>query len=323
MSPKTTADKLAKLREKLKNVDTGSHGFWSPKDGRNVIRILPEVGDMKFFYQQVGRHNMPDDNKTYWYCPSFTSEGEFPCPICEMVESLYKSKDKSSRAMAGELRVRKMFWMNVIDRDNENAGPMIYTPGIQVFSAISSLINDPDYGIIYDLEDGIDLVITRKGSGLDTKYSVNPKRDSTKLHADQKVVNGWVAKAKDLSYVVVSDDPDEDRDLSAGHAVYLAPYERIEQEFTDGAPDMDDEDVEEEDTDEEPKRKPVKSTAKPASKVKPHDKEPVAKSKAKKVDDIEEDEDWRNIIDDDEEEEVEEEESAPRREISKRLKKRH
>jgi hypothetical protein len=49
------ADKLAALREKMAKVDvsTGNAGFLRLKDGRNVIRIMPEVEDMQFFFQAL------------------------------------------------------------------------------------------------------------------------------------------------------------------------------------------------------------------------------------------------------------------------------
>jgi hypothetical protein len=39
-----------------------------------------------------------------------------------------------------------------------------------------------------------------------------------------------MAKAQDLSWVEVDDDPEQDKDLAEGHAVYLLPYDRIVDE---------------------------------------------------------------------------------------------
>jgi hypothetical protein len=242
------ADKLARLREKLSKVDVsrGAKGFLRLSDGRNIIRILPGIGSMEYFFQEVGKHNLPPDGKKSFYCPKFTSGGELECPICDYVDELYKSGDKVNKELAGKLRVRRMFWMNAIDRANAKAGPQIYTPGVTVFGTIASLIGDPDYGDIFDAEDGTDIIIEKSGKELDTEYQVKPKRTSTPLSDNDEEVKKWMKDAKDLSFVEVSDDSEEDAELSKGHAVFVLPYDRLEKEFSSVA-DLDEDGDEDDD----------------------------------------------------------------------------
>lgn len=290
-------EKLAALREKVKGIGANSSGFWSPKPGKHEIRILPETGNMGFFYQQVGKHVFPPDGQKHVYCPKFTSEGELPCPVCELVDTLYKG-DAASKKLAGELRVRKSFWMNIMVVGEENAGPQVYTPGIQVFSDISEIIGNPDYGDIYDVMEGHNIVITRTGTGLDTEYNVMPRSRPTPVSPDPKMIKQWLAACKDLSYVEVSEDPDEDKKLSSGHAVYLLPYDRIVSEY-----DLDGgvEDTEEEEV------APVKSKAVA---------KPVAKKAKPVIEEVEED-------DEETEDEDEDEEPVPaKKEIERRVARR-
>lgn len=256
MAKSKTKDKLSALREKLAKTDMGgSSGFWSPEQGSNVVRILPEVGEMPYFYQEVGRHYFTSDKQVY--CPRFTSDGELDCPVCELVSDLYKG-DKASKALAGDLRVRKMFWMNIVVRDGkETKGPFIYTPGVTVMQAVSAYIQDPDYGDITDEEEGVDLVIEREGTGRETRYQVIARRKDSALADTDAAIDKIFNDAKDLSYVEVSEDPEEDKELSDGHAVWLLPYNRIVTEF-DLDLDLDDfieetfgEDDEEDSEDEE------------------------------------------------------------------------
>jgi hypothetical protein len=292
-------ERLAALRDKFKTLDLGSGGagFWSPKVGDNPIRILPEVGDMDFFFQPVGRHTFPTagNDRRFVYCPKFTSEGELDCPVCEIVDDLYKAGDVASKKMAGELRVRKMFWMNIVNREDESAGPLIFTPGVQVFSAITNIIGDPEYGDIFDIDDGIDIVVKRTGTGLNTEYQVVPRRASTPL-GNKSQIQEWVDKARDLSYMEVSEDPEEDRELSSGHALYVLPYDRIVQEF-----DLDNLSLEDFDEEEDKEEVAVVSKRKSAAPAKRH------------VVDEEEDDD---------EEEDEEEESPVKKEVTRRVARR-
>jgi len=258
MAKISKAEKVKALRDKLKTQDLGGGGagFYSPKVGKNTIRILPEVGDMDFFFQPVGRHYFPDGRKVY--CPSFTTEKDRECPVCEIVRELHSIGDKQSKKLASSLNVGRSWWMNVINRDNEDAGPLMYTPGVMVFNSIISLINDPDYGDITDIDEGSDIVIDRDGTGIDTSYEVHGRRKESTLTDDDEELEEWLDKARDLSWVEVSEDPDEDDELSEGHAVHVVPYDRIVEEFgLDSFDDADytDEDEEEESSDRRPKRK--------------------------------------------------------------------
>jgi hypothetical protein len=310
------ADKLAKLRDKMSKTDmsVGSAGFLRLQDGRNVIRILPEVKSMEYFFQTVGKHALPPDQKKWFYCPKFTSEGKLDCPICDYVDELYKAGDKSSKKLANELRVKRMFWMNVIDRENEKAGPLIYTPGVTVFGQISSLINDPDYGDIFDAKDGIDIVVEKSGKGYDTEYNIKTRRNSTLLSDDPELVDKWLDDARDLTFIEVSDDKDEDAELSKGHAVYILPFERMEREFeelSDSDDDDDDDDVpvkktslskksvkeEDEEEDDTPHTRKVTKRVVPDNDDDDDDDDDVlpVKTPKKKVDE----DNWKDLIDDD------------------------
>jgi len=184
--------------------------------------------------------------------------GELACPICDFVSELYASGDPESKALASKLRVRKQFWMNIIDRNDEDSGPQIYGPGVMVFSATASIIGDPDFGDIYDEEDGIDIVIEKSGSGLETSYEVRPRRHSTPLSEDPELMDKWLDEAKDLSVIYLTEDPAEDKELMGEDGVVaVKPYDRLEEEFEAlGEPEEAKEEAEE-DEDEEEDEKPV------------------------------------------------------------------
>lgn len=229
----TKDDRLAKLQQKMAQADYGgSSGFLTLKQGNTKLRILPQVGDMEAFYQPVGRHFIPnaEGKKDLVYCPEFTSEGALPCPICEHVQKLYRG-NASDKQLASNLRVNKTFWMNVIDRGNEKAGVQIFTPGVSVLTQLGAIIADPDWGFIMDEETGHDVTINRDGEGMNTKYNVNASPKPSPLHRDDATFNKWIDSAQDLSFVEVSEDPEEDADLAAGHAVYVFPYNRILDEY--------------------------------------------------------------------------------------------
>lgn len=229
-------DKLAKLREKIQNTDTGGSGigFWNPPQGSTTIRILPEVGEMPYFYQEVGRHYLPD--KTQVTCPRFTTEGELECPICDLVKQLYRGTT-ADKELAKELRVSKSYHMNIVVRKPEDKlsdtaeGPFVYTPGVTIFNFISSIIMNPDYGDITDDEEGFDLTITREGEKLETKYNVVARRLPSPVHQNDDEFNRIFEEAVDLSPAILSEDPSEDNELSQGRIILVKPYNRIIDDY--------------------------------------------------------------------------------------------
>jgi hypothetical protein len=123
--------------------------------------------------------------------------------------------------------------MNIIvrkagDKGGETSeGPFIYTPGVTVFTAIAAIINNPDYGDITDPDDGFDIMISKEGEKLETKYSIMPRRISTPLAVADDEYNRILDNAADLLYVELSEDPGEDKELGEGFIVRLKPYDRI------------------------------------------------------------------------------------------------
>ena len=179
--------KLDEMKERMKNYRSGGGtNFWKPPEGKSIIRILPPVGDMEYPWQLVGRHNLGDDDKSL-LCPSFTTDEQLPCPICELANEAYRANDKK---MLGKLKVRRTFQMNVIIRsikDNEeDSGPYVWTPGVSIFEALTEVINDPEYGDVSDPLEGFDMKISRKGKGLETEYLLNVSRNRTPIFGTAK-----------------------------------------------------------------------------------------------------------------------------------------
>lgn len=241
-------DRLEALREKLQNTNLGGGSrtqYFNAQEGENQIRVMPEVGNMGFFWQEVGVHYFPDKRKCY--CPRIFSEGELACPICELVSDLYKAGDDDSREFASNLGVSRRFWINVISRDDEGAGPQIYTAPVSVFAYLSTLINDPDYGDITNVYEGTDVVVNKTKTGprpRDVDYQTVARRHASPLaydadgEPDEERIDEWLDEAKDLSWTQLPDDPEKDDDAKEGYGLWVLSYDRIVREFLEGDTDM-------------------------------------------------------------------------------------
>jgi hypothetical protein len=230
---------LAKMEGMDLNVGFGSD-FWAPPQGLTTLRILPPVGEMEFFFQQVGNHRLPGGEMIY--CPHFTTDGEDECPICAFVDQLYKKGGKN-KEVAKQLRVGRRYWMNIILRDLEQEkstgmgssaeGPKVFTPGVQVFGMLQTLVLHPDYGNIADEYEGFDIVLKREGERLETTYDVMPRSKSCQLMPDDDQMDEICDGAIDLSPLFLSNDPGEDDELDDPERpalVKLLPWDRMVDE---------------------------------------------------------------------------------------------
>lgn len=171
--------------------------FWNPKNGTNIIRILPGKTRGNDFYVETLVHwveNTPVNCRRM--------EGHDDCPICKQVKALYEAGETSK---ASKLRASKRYYFNVIDRENEAEGPMVYGCGVKVFNQVLSIMIDPDYGDITDPDNGFDLKLIRtpKG-GSNVDYNVTPRRNESPLNID-----GWEEKMYDLSLLAEVKSPEE------------------------------------------------------------------------------------------------------------------
>lgn len=137
--------------------DIGGEGGWMKlEEGDNKVRIV------ELNYADYGSHYLPSQKKSYACIGK-----DKGCPLCE-------KGDKPS--------VRFITW--VIDRADNKFKKMEF--GYSIAKQLEKLANNDEYGIT---EDGFpyDVTINRKGSGLDTEYTVLPARKNTKLKEEEKV----------------------------------------------------------------------------------------------------------------------------------------
>lgn len=245
----TKEERLARLKQMQEQLSKLKVGFDSNvlklKQGTTIVRILPPVGNMdqQFYHQQVGYHMI---GATVVRCSEFTTSYEIKCPVCEVNEVLRRGGPKD-KAIATKIRLNKKYWMNVIvrnDRDNFDTaeGPLVLKAGVTIFNRTRSLVNDPDYGLIDDPEQGVDIKIEKSGEMKETEYNVNPRKGDYQpllVGADSKIdwnaIQELMEKAPDLSAVLMPDNPDEDaaflEELGYDSLVKVYGYERTVVQF--------------------------------------------------------------------------------------------
>jgi len=237
--------KLAKRLEELntKNTSGGGANFIDLKDGRNVVRVLPPAEGKEDFAQEAFVHygvGKTETNKkgTMIVCPTTHGDNK-RCPVCDAskeFKALSKKKDDAMSKQSNELYRKKRVYMNAIDRsvdiealardaegnyldpDGKIFNPVqILAVGTTVYKSIIGIICDPDYGDITDPVTGLDIIITKAGTGMNTDYETKTVRKESPIGFSE-----WNAKLNDLSTYAVcktykeilgilnGDEPDED-----------------------------------------------------------------------------------------------------------------
>lgn len=150
---------------------------WKPKDGDNIIRILPPTwDDAKHYGFPKAIHYFIGPNKSSFVCPF--SERKGLCPLCEKRQELEKlgRKKEAEKYYAG---ARPFLWL--IDRKDEGKGPQLWgAPPSKVDAVILDACINKKTRAVYpvdDPENGFDIFITKTGSNLSTEYFVTLDRE--------------------------------------------------------------------------------------------------------------------------------------------------
>lgn len=149
--------KIKSRLNSLNNTNNKSNLLWKPVPGKQEVRIVPysfcpenPFIELKFHYNLNG--------KTYLSPDSFGK----PDPIVEFAARLKKSGDKDEWKMARTLEPKMRTFCPVLVRGSEHEGVLFWGFGKQVYQELLSIMSDPDYGDITDLETGRDIVVEFK-----------------------------------------------------------------------------------------------------------------------------------------------------------------
>ena len=164
---------LNKIRERLTNLKSNggkSSQFWRPQEGETKVRIVPTADGDPFkdyyFHYNVGKN-------PGFLCPK-RNYGE-DCAVCDFATKLYKDGTTESIKEAKNLFVRQRFFTPVLVRGEEDEGVKVWGFGKMAYENLLSLVLNPEYGDITDVEAGTDLTI---GYG---KPPGTPRRKSSSL----------------------------------------------------------------------------------------------------------------------------------------------
>ena len=218
-------DKYKKKYEKLKEAANtqggeGDTNFMVLQDEANLIRILPldpadelaksgGKGDLEFHLETATHRVAVGQDISYYPCPRFHKDET--CPICDLYVSLWKTGNDKMIAVARDIKAKKRFYINVVDRADGKV--KILSMGIKLFEQISSTLYNPDYGDITHLQEGFDYsvfksYVSQKGKKWPDYSQSTPRRQPTPLAQTPAEVNEILEGRLDLTECINFAEPE-------------------------------------------------------------------------------------------------------------------
>lgn len=172
---------------------------WKPAQGQNVIRFLPPMIGKSSPFAVTYQHwiTTPDGQRRPMNCARMMSKQR--CAACEKMEALQKSGNSADFTAAQLWKAKLSVVANIVDRNDEAKGVQLYSFGKTVLDQLVTIRKDPRGGGDFtDVEDGFDILLTRRGEGQKTEYTVLASRESTPLADDPGQANEWLDNQYDV-----------------------------------------------------------------------------------------------------------------------------
>jgi len=182
----------------------GGFRFWNPEAGKSKLRLMPPWAEgVRSFERATMTHWSVGPDGLMFTCPGAG------CPICEYVQKLRATGDPADAEKANEMAAKKRYLSNIVDlndpvytgKDVEEwqaakqqsggtdacpfevgqtkvqvfgYGAMIYTQLMNIFAQLQQDITD--------IEHGYDLLLTKVGQKMNTKYTIIPAPPARPMH---------------------------------------------------------------------------------------------------------------------------------------------
>lgn len=215
----TTNALMALLQKKKQEIDAGNRAKTvGVPDKTSRWRILPGWSkDKPDFFHDFGRHFIkgPDGKMKAVYVCVDKTYGK-PCSICTAIETaINNTPDPEMKKVLEGARSSKRILLNALHLDGkEPSVPVILEVPRTVFDHIVRISEEWEGRTISVEKDAVDLLITKEGTGLTTKYSVQPAAKPAKV--DPSVMD----KVTDLDqYVAQENEEQANRALTSIAAV--------------------------------------------------------------------------------------------------------
>ena len=181
--PKTYSVNRAKNKNALKK----KTNFYALGEGTHRMRVVPPMNEDGLIFTKATNHFGFENEDGFHIAPACQCEhGDGTCWICDLVNYLYSTGDSGDEKIAKKIKQSSKWHIQAFVWDGEKYdGPFLV--GLSKGSADKvndmfdqlEALGEADF---CDPDEGLDLIITRKGTGMtDTRYTVGMGNKRTAL----------------------------------------------------------------------------------------------------------------------------------------------
>jgi len=167
--------------------------LWRPKEGDNLVRILPPTWDSDHYGLDIWVHKfIGADNGTYLCNEKMVNK---PCKVCNAMREA-KAEGEADEVKALTPARQVVYWIRDRDDDANPPNPQLFAVSWQADKDIAKECHDNRTGkllLIDHPDDGYDLRIFREGKGLRTRYKYSVARDNSPIDDDAEVQDNILA----------------------------------------------------------------------------------------------------------------------------------
>tara|TARA_R110000796_G_scaffold4472_3_gene17352 strand:+ start:1662 stop:2429 length:768 start_codon:yes stop_codon:yes gene_type:complete len=210
---------IDELRKKYAEINTQGGGgnsdflskFFMMDEGTSVVRVLPAKDETtQEFYAETAIHRLNDKN---YHCPRVKGD---KCPVCDTYYNMWKeinsigkesAKGKELQELAKQIKSRKRYYMNVVDRRDESV--KILSVGMKLFGKILDCFFDEDFGDITDMQEGWDFKIVKDTQGQWPNYDKSSPKPKQSVAGSDAENAKWLESLHDIHGLVKVADYDE------------------------------------------------------------------------------------------------------------------
>lgn len=159
--------------------------FWRPKEGKNMIRIMPRPSADGDFWLKTGQHYNVGPDRKILMCPLASGVAD-DCYLCDLSEKL-RAGDDADAEEGKDLRVRIQWLMNIVDLREPERGIQQWFAPQTAMQGVFTYVDDEEFndGNIDDPENGYDMRVTKTGEGLNTEYDVRARKNASAFEHDE------------------------------------------------------------------------------------------------------------------------------------------
>ena len=210
---------IEQLRKKYAEINNPGGGgksdflskFFMMDEGTSVVRVLPAKDEAnQEFSAESALHRL---NAKNYHCPRVKGD---KCPACDTYYNMWKEinaigketpKGKELADLARQIKARKRYYMNVVDRRDESV--KILSVGQKLFGKVLDCFFDEDFGDITDLKEGWDFKIVKDTQGQWPNYDKSsPKPKQSPAGTDAQNAQ-WMDELHDIHGLVKVAEYDE------------------------------------------------------------------------------------------------------------------